>query len=88
MILVSVQNVNGLCGKVIGLWQQVEMTSEFYLKVTVNARKTQFFSFEQSINSGTVDVGVNGGSSLFKMLGLSFTSNFTSLHYPFLKLDL
>ena len=48
--------------------------SEFYHKDTANTRKTQFSSFEQSVNSRAIDVGVNVGSSHFKMLGLSFTS--------------
>ena len=42
--------------------------------VNLNTRKTQFSSFEQSFNSRAIDVGMNGRSSLFKMLGLSFTS--------------
>ena len=57
--------------------------SEFYLKDTVelgkrsfvnlNTRKTQFSLLKRSVNSRAIDVRLNGGSSLFKMLGLFFT---------------
>ena len=41
--------------------------------MNLDIRKTQFSSFEQ-LNSRAIDVGVNDGSLLFIMLGLSFTS--------------
>ena len=46
--------------------------------VDYNAGKAQLFSFDQSNNSGTIDVKMNGSvleeKSFFKKLGLSFTS--------------
>ena len=46
--------------------------------VEFNAGKTQLFSFEQSNNTGAIDVKMNGSileeKSSFKMLGLTFSS--------------
>ena len=71
------------------LWQQLELASEFEsdLRDTVeqskkwlvdfNAVKTQLVLFEQSNNTGVIDVKMDGSlpeeKSSFKMLGLTFT---------------
>ena len=46
--------------------------------VDFNAQKTQLVSFDQSNNTGAIDVKMNGSvleeKSSFKMLGLTFSS--------------
>ena len=70
------------------LWQQLELDSESDLRDTVdwgrrwlvdfNAGKTQLVSFDQSKNTGAIDVKMDGSvlqeKSSFKMLGLTFSS--------------
>ena len=79
-----------MCDQASDLWQQLELVSEleFDLQNTVDwgkkwlvdfiARKTQLVSFDQSNNSGSVDVKMDGSlleeKSLFKMPGLTFYS--------------
>ena len=74
------------------LWQQLKLASglESDLRDTVdwgrkwlvdfNAGKTQLVLFEQSKNTGTIDVKMNGSvledKTSFKMLGLTFSSKF------------
>ena len=78
------------CVQVFGLWQQLELASEHesYLRDTVdwarkwliylNAGKTQLVLFDQSNNTGAIDVKLDGSvleeNSSFKMLGLTFSS--------------
>ena len=80
------------CDQASDLWQQLELAStlESDLRDTVdwgktwlvdfNARKTQLVSFERSYNNGSLDVKMNAfvleKKSSFKMLGLTFSSNF------------
>ena len=77
------------CDQVSDLWQQLELASELEsdLRDTVvrsrkwlvdfNAGKTQSVSFDQSNNTGAIDVKMDGSvlekKSCFKMLGLSFS---------------
>ena len=78
------------CDQASDLWQQLELTSEFEpdLRDTVdwgrkwlidfNAGKIQLVSFDQSNNTGAIDVKMDGSvleeKSSFKMLGLTFSS--------------
>ena len=77
------------CDQASDLWQQLELASELEsdLQDTVdwskkwlvdfNAGKTQLVSFDQSNNTGSVDVKMDGSvleeKSSFKMLGLNFS---------------
>ena len=79
------------CDQASDLWQKLELASELesHLRDTVdwkkkwlvdfNARKTQLVLFDQSNNTGSIDVKMNGSAleknSSFKMLGLTFSSN-------------
>ena len=81
------------------MWQQLELASEieFNLRDTVdwgrkwrvdfNAGKIQLVSFDQSNNTGAIDVKMDGSvleeKSSFKMLGLTFSSELDLglLHY-------
>ena len=78
------------CNRASDLWQQLELASEleFDLRdtelsgrkwvVDFNAGKTQQVSFDQSKNTGAIDVKMNGSileeKTYFKMLGLTFSS--------------
>ena len=78
------------CDQASDLWQQLELASELEsdLRETVdwgrkwlvdfNAGKTQLVSFDQSNNTGAIDVKMDGSvldeKSSFKMLGLTFSS--------------
>ena len=78
------------CDQASDLWQQLELSSELKsdLQDTVdwgrkwlldfNAGKTQLVSFDQSNNTGAVDVKMDESvleeKSSFKMLGLTFSS--------------
>ena len=78
------------CDRASDLWQQLELASELEsdLQDTVdwgkkwlvdfNAGKTQLVLFDQSNNNGSIDVKMGGSileeKSLFKMLGLTFSS--------------
>ena len=82
------------CDQASDLWQ-LELASELEsdLRDTVdwgkkwlvdfNAGKTQLVSFDRSNNNGSIDVKMGGSileeKSSFKMLGLTFSSNCTSL---------
>ena len=79
------------CNRASDLWQQLELASELesYLRDTVdwgkkwlfdfNAGKTQLVLFDRSNNNGSIDVKKDGSvleeKSSFKMLGLTFSSN-------------
>ena len=74
------------------LWQQLDLASELESDlrdivdwgrnwlVDFNAGKTQLVSFDRFNNTGATDVKMNGSvlekKSSFKMLGLTFSSNF------------
>ena len=72
------------CDQVSDLWQQLELASEGESDlqdtmdwgrkwlVDFNAGKTPVISFDQSDNTGAIDVEMDGSS--FKMLGLIFSS--------------
>ena len=78
------------CDQASDLWQQLELASELESDlrdnvdwgrkwlVDFNAGKTQLFSFDQSNNTGAIDVRMDGSvleeKSSFKMLGLTFSS--------------
>ena len=77
------------CDQASDLWQQLELASELEsgLRDTVNwgrkwfvdfAEKTQLVSFDQSQNTGAIDVKMDGSvleeETSFKMLGLTFSS--------------
>ena len=78
------------CNRASDLWQQLELASEleFDLRDTVNwgrkwvvdfnSGKTQQVSFDQSKNTGAIDVKMDGSileeKTYFKMLGLTFSS--------------
>ena len=78
------------CDQASDPWQQLELASELEsdLRDTVgwgrkwlvnfNTTKTQLVSFDQSNNTGAIDVKINGSvfekNSPFKMLGLTFSS--------------
>ena len=78
------------CDQASDLWQQLELASELEsdLRDTVdwgekwfvdfNAGKTQLVSFDQSNNTGSIDVKMDGSvlkeKSSLKMLGLTFSS--------------
>ena len=78
------------CDQAFDLWQQLELASELEsdLRDTVdwgrkwlvdfNAGKTQLVSFDQSKNTGAIDVKMDGSAleekTSFKMLGLTFSS--------------
>ena len=77
------------CDQASDLWKKQELASEFgsYLQDTVdwgrkwldfNAGKNQLASFDQSNNTGAIDVKMDGSvleeKSSFKMLGLTFSS--------------
>ena len=78
------------CDQAADLWQQLELASELEsdLRDTVdwgrkwlvdfNAGKTQLVSFDQSKNTGAIDVKMDGSvleeKSSFKKLGLTFSS--------------
>ena len=78
------------CDQASDLWQQLELASELEsgLQDTVNwgrkwfvdfnAEKTQLVSFDQSQNTGAIDVKMDGSileeETSFKMLGLTFSS--------------
>ena len=82
--------LNSKCDQASDLWQQLELASEFEsdLRDTVdwarkwlvdfNAGKTQLVSFDQSKNTGGVDMKMNGSvlkeKTSFKMMGLTFSS--------------
>ena len=75
------------------MWQQLELASEheFDLRDTIdwgrkwfvdyNAGKTQLILFDQSNNTGAIDVKIDGSvpeeKSSFKMLGLNWIGAFT-----------
>ena len=77
-----------MCDQVCDLWQQLELAFELesdlrdtvdwgkkYL-VDFNAGKTQLVLFDQSNNTGAIDVKMDGSAleekSSFKMLGVEF----------------
>ena len=78
------------CDQASDLWQPLELASELESDmqdtvdwgkkwlVDFNARKTQLVSFDQSNNTGSIDVKMDGSvleeTSSFKMLGLNFSS--------------
>ena len=78
------------CNQASDLWQQLELASELESDlqdtvdwgrkwlVDLNAGKTQLVSFDQSKNTGAIDVKMDGsvleGKTSFKMLGLTFSS--------------
>ena len=78
------------CDQASDLWQQLELASElrYDLRDTVDwgkkwfvdssAGKTQLVLFDQSNNTGAIDVKIDGSvleeKSSFKMLGLTFSS--------------
>ena len=78
------------CNQASDLWQQLELPSELQsdLQDTVdrgrkwladfNAGKTQLVSFDQSKNTGAIDMKMDGSvleeKTSFKMLGLTFSS--------------
>ena len=78
------------CDQASDLWQPLELASELESDmqdtvdwgkkwlVDFNARKTQLVSFDQSNNTGSIDVKMDGSvleeKSSFKMLGLTFSS--------------
>ena len=78
------------CHQASDLWQPLELASELESDmqdtvdwgkkwlVDFNARKTQLVSFDQSNNTGSIDVKMDGSvleeTSSFKMLGLNFSS--------------
>ena len=78
------------CDRASDLWQQLELAYDLEsdLQDNVNwgrkrlvdfsAGKTQLASFDQSANTGTIDVKMDGSvleeKSSFKMLGLTFSS--------------
>ena len=78
------------CDQASDLWQQLKLASEleFDLRDTVdwgrkwlldfNAGKTQLVSFDQTNNTGAIDVKMDESvceeKSYFKMLGLTFSS--------------
>ena len=78
------------CDRASDLWQQLEWASELESDlrdivewgkkwlVDFNAGKTQLVSFDRSNNNGSIDVKMGGSileeKSLFKMLGLTFSS--------------
>ena len=78
------------CDQASDLWQQLELASQLEsdLRDTVswgrkwladfNAGKTQLISFDQSNNTGAIDVKMDGSvleeKPCFKMLGLTFSS--------------
>ena len=86
-----------LCDQASDLWQQLQLASELESDlqdivhwgrgwlVDFNAGKTQLVSFHQSINTGVIDVKMDGfvleEKSSFKMLGLTFSSKLGLLHY-------
>ena len=83
-------NLHSKCDPASDLWQQLELASELEsdLRETVNwgrkwlvdfsAGKTQLVSFDQSNNTGAIDVKIDGsvleGKLSFKMVELTFTS--------------
>ena len=83
-------NLYSKCDKASNLWEQLELASELEvdLRDTVvwgkkwlfdfSARKTQLVSFDQSNNTGAIDVKLDSyvlrGKSSFKMLKLTFSS--------------
>ena len=86
------------CDQASDLWQKLELASELEsdLRDTVDwkkkwlvdfsARKTQLVLFDQSNNTDSIDVKMDGSAleenSSFKMLGLTFSSNLDFLlHY-------
>ena len=86
------------CDQASDLWQKLELASELEsdLRDTVdwkkkwlvdfNARKTQLVLSDQSNNTDSIDVKMDGSAleenSSFKMLGLTFSSNLDFLlHY-------
>ena len=86
------------CDQASDLWQKLELASELEsdLRDTVdwkkkwlvdfNARKTQLVLFDQSNNTDSIDVKMDGSAleenSSFKMLGLTLSSNLDFLlHY-------
>ena len=91
------------CDQASDLWQQLELASELEsdLRDTVdwgrkwlvdfNAGKTQLVLFDQSNNTGAIDVKMDGSvleeKSSFKMLGLTFSSklDWGSYIIPFAK---
>ena len=78
------------CDQASDLWQQLELASELESDlrdnvdwgrkwlVDFNAGKTQLVSFDQSKNTGAIDVKMDGSDlekkTSFKMLGLTFSS--------------
>ena len=78
------------CNQSFDLWQQLELASELESDlwdtvgwgkkwlVDFNTGKTQLISFDQSNNTGAVEVKMEGSvlkeKSSFKMLGLTFSS--------------
>ena len=78
------------CDKASDMWRQLELASELDSDfrdtvdrnrkwlVDFNAGKTQIVSFDQSNNTGSTDVKMDGSvleeKSSFKMLGLAFSS--------------
>ena len=72
------------CDQASDLWQQLESDLQDTVDcgkkwlVDFNAGKTQLVSFDQTNNTGSIDVKMDGsvfdGTSSFKMLGLTFSS--------------
>ena len=87
------------CDQASYLWQQLELTSELEadLRDTVdwhrmwlvdfNTGKTHLVSFEQSDNTGAIDVKIDGSvleeKSSYNMLGLTFSSKLDGGSYIF-----
>ena len=87
------------CDKASDIWKQVEMSSSLESdlrdtvewgnrwRVSFNAGKTQLVSFDQSSNSGVIDIKMEKAvleeKSSFRLLGLSFSSKLVwgFLHY-------
>ena len=82
--------LNSKCNQASDLWQQLELASELESDlrdivdwgrkwlVDFNAGKTQLVSFDQSKNTGAIDVKMDGSvleeKTSFKMLGLTLSS--------------
>ena len=88
MLMILLSNLK--CDQTPDLWQQLEFASELESDpqdtvdwgrkwlVDLNAGKTQLVSFDQSRNTGTIDVKMDAfvleEKSSFKMLGLTYSS--------------
>ena len=81
------------CDQASDQWQQLELVSELASDldwgrkwlVDFNAAKTQVVLFDQSNNTGAIDVKLDGsvlkGKSPFEMLGLAFSSKLDGCSY-------